>query len=193
MIHKFDVKDKHKLDNKKRREVLPPGKTLISLGLKNGDMVADIGCGIGYFSIPAAKIVGAYGQVFALDISDEMIKEVEKKIQKNNIPNIKTVITDENKLNIENSDITFAFISNVLHEIEDKENLLAEIKSILVDKGRIAIVEWQKINGEFGPPKEDRLDKADLIQMLGSLGFYNIDAIDIGKNFYGITAYKNQK
>ena len=75
MTHKFDAKNRHKLDNPKRREMLPPEKTLIRLGLKQGDIVADIGCGIGYFTIPAANIVGDSGKVFAMDISPEMLEE----------------------------------------------------------------------------------------------------------------------
>lgn len=191
MIHKFDVKHKHKLDNEQRRELLPPEKTLLSLGLKRGDIMADIGCGIGYFSIPASEIIGTSGKVFALDISPEMLKEVEKKIIELNISNIKTILTDGNKLELKNFGINLAFVSHVLHEIEGKEKFLREIKSILVNKGRITIVEWQKINAEFGPPKEHRLDKADLVKLLEKLGFYNIYTIDIGENFYGITAEKH--
>lgn len=47
MAHKFDVKNKHKLDIEKRRELLPPEQTLISLHLQEEDIMADIGCGIG--------------------------------------------------------------------------------------------------------------------------------------------------
>ena len=61
MTHKFDAKNKHKLDNEKRRELLPPDETLIKLGLHEGDIMADIGCGIGYFTIPASKIAGDSG------------------------------------------------------------------------------------------------------------------------------------
>ncbi|MBC3795790.1 methyltransferase domain-containing protein [Acetobacterium tundrae] len=191
MTHKFDVKNKHKLDNQARREMLPPEKTLISLGLKSGDIMADIGCGIGYFSIPAAKIVGKSGQVYAQDISAEMLGEVDQKIIDNHIGNIETIAADEHKLNLENSNITFAFISTVLHELDDKDSMLDEIKGVLADKGRIAIVEWQKINSEFGPPMGHRLDKADLMQRLAIHGFQKISAVDISEHFYGITAYKN--
>jgi len=188
MTHKFDVKNKNKLDNAKRREMLPPEKTLISLGLKSDDIMADIGCGIGYFSIPASKIVGNSGQVIALDVSDEMLREVEKKVLEGNIHNIEMVLTEENRLKLEDGKIAFAFISTVLHEIEHKEKLINEIKRSLKNNGRIAIVEWQKISGEFGPPIDHRLDKMDLVKMLNSLGFSKISTIDIGNDFYGITA-----
>ncbi|MDP4143827.1 MAG: class I SAM-dependent methyltransferase [Bacillota bacterium] len=190
MTHKFDVKNKHKLDNAKRREMLPPEKTLMDLGLQQGDIMADIGCGIGYFTIPASKIIGDTGKIFAMDILPEMLQEVEEKVKENNISNIETVLTGENDLKLQDSEVSFAFISTVLHEAEDKERFLKEIKKIISPKGKIAVVEWQKINSEFGPPIEHRLDKTDLINMLDILGFSNILSIDIGENFYGLTAYK---
>jgi len=61
MANKFDINNKNKLDNPKRRESLPPYDILKTLGLQEGDIFADIGCGIGYFSIPAADIVGSKG------------------------------------------------------------------------------------------------------------------------------------
>lgn len=190
MTHKFDVKNKHKLDNAKRRELLPPEKTLVSLGLHEGDVMADIGCGIGYFTISASKIVGDSGKIFAIDILPEMLQEVEIKVKENNISNIKTILTEENDLKLREGTITIAFISNVLHEAENKEEFISEIKRSLSFQGRIAIVEWQKINSEFGPPIEHRIDKLDLIKTLDELGFSNISTMDIGENFYGLIAQK---
>jgi len=190
MTHKFDAKNKHNLDNEKRRELLPPKETLIRLGLHEGDIMADIGCGIGYFTIPASKIVGDSGKVFAMDILPEMLQDVEMKIKEKNISNIKTILTEENDFKLEDNKVTIAFISLVLHEANEKENFLNEIKRIISPKGRIAIVEWQKINSEFGPPTAHRLDKMDLTKLLDSLGFSNISTIDIGENFYGLIAQK---
>lgn len=192
MARKFDVKNIHKLDNEERRKALPPKETLLNLGLAEGDIMADIGCGIGYFSIPASEIVGNDGSIFALDISPEMLNEVEIKAKENNYINIKTVLTEENNLKLEEGKITFAFISNVLHETEELNNFLEEVKKIMSPEGKIAIVEWQKIKSEFGPPIGHRLDKSVLIKLLEVLGFSNISSIDIGENFYGITAVKKR-
>lgn len=190
MTHKFDAKNKHKLDNVQRRELLPPDETLIKLGLHKDDIMADIGCGIGYFTIPASKIVGESGKIFAMDILSEMLSDVKVKIKEDSISNIELVLTEENDLKVEDNKVTFAFISLVLHEANEKENFISEIKRIISPEGKIAIVEWEKINSEFGPPIDHRLDKMDLIEILDTLGFSNISTIDIGENFYGIMAQK---
>jgi hypothetical protein len=63
-----------------------------------------------------------------------------------------------------------------------------EIKRNLSPKGRIAIVEWQKITSEFGPPIDHKLDKIDLIKILNTLEFSNTSTINIGENYYGLIA-----
>lgn len=64
MAEKFNVAQRHKLDNPRRREILPPEETLSSFGLPPGAIMADIGCGIGYFTFPAARLLGPEGKVF---------------------------------------------------------------------------------------------------------------------------------
>jgi ubiquinone/menaquinone biosynthesis C-methylase UbiE len=190
MTHKFDVRNKHKLDNAKRREILPPFKTLVSMGLKEGDVIADIGCGIGYFTFPASEIVGKLGKVFAMDISMEMISDVDKKIDENNIYNIVTIHTEENGLKIPEEIVDFAFISNVLHEIENKEKFLNEVKRVIAIGGRIGIIEWRNVETEFGPPLEHRLSEEYVQNLLKNIGFRNIDAEIIGEYFYAVIGEK---
>jgi ubiquinone/menaquinone biosynthesis C-methylase UbiE len=186
--HKFNYKHKHRLNSEERRKILPPESTLTKFGLHDGDIVADIGCGIGYFTIPAANIVGSSGKIYALDILDKMINEIKIKLKKLDISNVETVLTEENNLKLQEETVTFAFISNVLHEAKNKEKFLSEVKKIICSKGRIAIIEWKKGNYKMGPPMEDRLDKEVLVKILDKLGFINISTIDIAKDFYGLIA-----
>ncbi len=192
MAHKFDSKNKDELDTERRRKMLSPEKTLTSLGLHEGDIMADIGCGIGYFSIPASKIVGNNGKIFALDILPEMLYQVEIKAKENNCSNIKTVLTEENDLKLEEETITYAFLSVILHETEQLDKFLENVKKIISPKGKIAIIEWKKINSKDGPPIEHRLDKLEIIKLLDILGFSDISILDISENLYGITAQKTK-
>jgi ubiquinone/menaquinone biosynthesis C-methylase UbiE len=123
-----------------------------------------------------------------MDVSEEMLNDIEKKIAENSITNIETVLTEAGELNLENGEITFALISNVLHEVEDREKMLGDIKRLLGTGGRIAVIEWEKTDSEFGPPKDHRLGKADLAKMMEAVGFSDISFVDLGENFYGITA-----
>jgi 16S rRNA A1518/A1519 N6-dimethyltransferase RsmA/KsgA/DIM1 with predicted DNA glycosylase/AP lyase activity len=55
IAHKFKVISKSKLDSPKRREVLPAKEILNTVGIKQSDVVADIGCGIGFFTFPISE------------------------------------------------------------------------------------------------------------------------------------------
>lgn len=190
MTHKFDKNNRHKLDNEKRRQVMPPFKTLEMLGLTGGVDMADIGCGIGYFSIPAAEIAGAASKIYALDISVEMLDEVEKRALEAGLSNIRNIKVDEYDLKLGAQSVGFAILSNVLHEIEDKKRYVCEIHRILQRGGKLAIIEWEKIDGESGPPVEHRISYEEVAELLSKNGFENIVKLSIGHDYYGITAIK---
>lgn len=190
MAHKFDAKNKGKLDSPERRKLLPPKETLLKLGLQASDVIADIGCGIGYFSLPAAEIVGPNGQVLALDVSREMLEEVEKTVKETSIPNLQTILTEENRLNLKNSSATFALVSLVLHEVEDATQFLKEITRILSKSGRLAIIEWQKHPTAGGPPLDHRLAKEGVEQVLCTVGLKHITTLDISEQFYAVLGQK---
>lgn len=188
MTHKFDINSKHKLDNPLRREMLPPYKILNQLGLKEGDIFADIGCGVGYFSIPAAEITGKKGIVYAMDIELGMIEEVESRAAEHKLSNIRTIVTDEYDLKVDTGTATFAFICTVLHEIEDPKKFVDEVKRILKPEGNIAIVEWIKKESDWGPPINHRVDMAQVEEVVRDCGFSEIHCVELNENFYAVKA-----
>lgn len=190
LTHKFDKNNRNKLDNEQRRQNMPPFKTLEMMGFTSGLDMADIGCGIGYFSVPAAEIAGSSSKIFALDITIEMLDEVEKRAKEAGVSNIRNIIVDEYDLKLEDQAVEFALMSNVLHEIEDKKRYVSEICRILQSGGKLAIIEWEKIKGESGPPIEHRISYDEVVELLSENGFENFIKFAIGRDFYGITAIK---
>jgi len=192
MPHKFEAKDKNKLDTEWRRQNLPPLPTLEKFGLKAADTFADIGCGIGYFTVPAAQFVDGQNKVYALDTSDEMLAEVEKRAKEAGVQNIVSVLTSEYDFNLPDKSVTFALMVNVLHEIEDKARFIREINRILTLNGKIAIIEWNKENADMGPPAEHRIGQDEAASLLNSLGFETGEPMEFAGKFYGLVAVKNR-
>ena len=190
LTHKFDKNNRNKLDNEQRRQIMPPFKTLEMFGFTSGVDMADIGCGIGYFSVPAAEIAGSSSKIYALDITIELLDEVEKRAIAAGVSNIRNIKVDEYDLKLENQAVGFALMSNVLHEIEDKKRYVCEICRILQNGGKLAIIEWEKITGESGPPIEHRISYEEVTELLSENGFENFVKLSIGKDFFGITAIK---
>lgn len=183
MAHKFNPENRNKLDNEWRRENLPAEATLLSLGLTPEDSMADIGCGIGYFTIPGAEIVN--NRVFALDTSEEMLKAVNHRISFAELSNVTTLKTEEYDLKIPNDSVTFALVALVLHEIDDKERMITEIQRILKPNGRIAVLEWIKEDMEMGPPCDHRIGKEMLDDLFTSKKFEVIESREFAAVFYG--------
>lgn len=191
MAEKFDIAERHKLDNPRRREMLPPEEILGLFNVKPGEVMADIGCGIGYFTLPAARLLGPEGKVYALDISTIMLAEVIIKQRQEGATNIETIQTGEYDLKLTPESVNIGFMCNVLHEIEEQDRFLKEIHRILKSKGRLLIIEWQKQPGTWGPPVEERIAEQDMVGRLEKNGFANITTQPFKTDFYTVQAYKN--
>ena len=111
-----------------------PERILHEMGLREGQTVLDYGCGIGSFSIPAAKMVGDDGVVYALDIHPLAIRTVEKEIKKKRISNIKTILSSRGT-GLPDESVDVALLYDVFQMISDKEKLLEELHKVLKSDG----------------------------------------------------------
>lgn len=190
MPHKFNPQHYWKLDNPERRKILPPEQTLVRLGLKENDLFVDIGCGTGYFTLPALDIVGPGGKVYGLDTSEDMLNKLKEKAGTKGLERPMLINTEEYDLHLEENSSTFVLMSNVLHEIDDKVRIINAVKDLLIQNGRVAIIEWEKKESSEGPPLEHRLEKEYVKSLLLNQGFIILDSLDFGELFYAITAKK---
>lgn len=181
MVHKFDAKNADLLDNPERAKILDPDSILEKLELTKELVIADIGCGTGFFSIPASRRVK---KVFALDIQQEMLDILNEKIKKEKITNIETILSEESSIPLSDKSINILLMANVFHELEDRSSLLKEAKRILGLGGRLAIIDWKKIEMDFGPPLQDRLDETEVIGILNENGFTGLEKSNIGPYNY---------
>jgi ubiquinone/menaquinone biosynthesis C-methylase UbiE len=190
MGHKFNPESRHKLDNPQRRALLPPEETLSRLGMEAGDSVVDIGCGIGYFTLPAARMVGSQGRVYGLDIAPEMVEETKSKVSESHLANVEVLLVRENDFLLPNRTGTYAFACLVAHEAGDLNAFFREIARILRPAGRVAVVEWEKRLSMMGPPLEHRLDSQAVADELRRCGFTNILQLPVNDQMYAVTGEK---
>ncbi len=111
-----------------------PERILHEMGLREGQTVLDYGCGIGSFSIPAAKMVGDDGVVYALDIHPLAIKAVEKKIEKKQIANIKTILSSRGT-GLPDESVDVVLLYDVFQMVSDRDKLLDELHRVLKSGG----------------------------------------------------------
>ncbi len=181
MTHIFDPEDRAKLDSPERRAEMPPEETLVKAGIKPGDIFLDIGCGTGYFSLAAARMVGPRGLVYALDVSGVMLADIRSRVASLGIFNIHTLQTARGKLKMPEAEPTIAFLSDVLHEVEDKASFLAALGAALKPGARLAVIEWAKKETAKGPPLKERISEDEMQVLLKKAGFAEPAAAGLGE------------
>jgi ubiquinone/menaquinone biosynthesis C-methylase UbiE len=111
-------------------------------GLKSGQTVLDFGCGVGHYTIPAAKVVGSKGIVYGVDKERQALNELQKKAIHLNLKNIRTIKTSGRiQINLENNSIDVALFYDVLHyhEKEQREKLYRQAYRILKQDGLFSV------------------------------------------------------
>jgi ubiquinone/menaquinone biosynthesis C-methylase UbiE len=157
-------------DNPLRRIFHDPEK-IFTPYLHEGMTAIDIGCGMGYFSIGMAKIVGNTGNIISVDIQQKMLNILMKRAKKAGVANrITPFLCDENTIGI-NENVDFAVAFWMAHETPDEFNFLKQVHSILEKSGRLLLVE-PKLHVSFNEFKK-MLSKAE------ELGFKLIDSPEI--------------
>ncbi|MFB6089208.1 MAG: class I SAM-dependent methyltransferase [Candidatus Aenigmatarchaeota archaeon] len=128
--------------NKKVERWLKTGglELLMSIGIEKGINVLDFGCGSGYFSIMISKVVGSSGKVYALDKSSKSLKNVERLAQKEGLKNIEIIKTEGgNEIPLGDNIVDFVLLYDVLHYVEDREEIYEECHRILKPDGILSI------------------------------------------------------
>ena len=154
--------------------------------------VADVGCGTGYLSVPLAALTGEEGKVIALDISEEMLDELKAKIDRWNIKNIETHLSEENRFLIAAASVDFVLLSMLIHELEDAGLFFREIKRIMKKGGRIGIIEWNVGKPPPGPPADERVSVEELTSMLSEMGLSVVRQDMPGPFHYAILAARSE-
>lgn len=171
-----------KLENPTRLEELKPMNTLKKIGLQENHIVCDIGAGSGIFTIPAAMITR--NKVYALEISDEMLSIIGEKAKVLGVTNIELIKVKDEHFNVLDDSIDIVLMVTVLHEIPNKTVFLEDVKRILMNQGKLAVIEFHKRETPMGPPVEHRIGKNVVIETLNNSGFLVDDEFDLGDNLY---------
>ncbi len=168
MPTKFPVERADILLSRSNPGVVDPNLLIAELPLRPFQIVADIGSGPGYFSIPLGKYLYD-GKVYAVDVQQGMLDIVEKEAKAVHVNNVETVLSKETKIPLDDASVDIALMSNVLHEATSPTRLLRDVSRIVKKGGWIAIMEWRKVEMETGPPVSERIAQKDVEKLLTKL------------------------
>ncbi len=112
--------------------------------LQSGATAMDVGCAMGFFSLPLAELVGPGGRVICVDLQERMIRSLRKRAARAGLADrIETRVCSATSLGLDDlrSKVDFALAYAVVHEVPDAARLLAEIGEALAPGGRLLIAE----------------------------------------------------
>ena len=151
---------------------------IATLGVKPGMMVCDMGCGNGFYSVQLAKMVGAKGKVYAVDIQPEMLKFLKERADKDKVTNIEPVLGKLWDPNLPEGKIDLILLVDVYHEFSHPEQMLAAMRKSLAPGGRIVLVEFRGEDPEVPIKVEHKMSKAQIMKELPPNGFKLVKEFD---------------
>lgn len=156
--------------------------------IRQGWIIADLGCGSGYFSIPLARAVGNQGKVYAIDVLSSALDSVRSRAQLEGIFNIETIRANaeiEKGVPLQDEICDMVMLSNILFQSSKKSEILKEGLRLLKPGGSAVVIEWNQ-NTSFGPPIGQRLKENFLKRIAKDLNTEFVKAFDAGKYHYGL-------
>ena len=162
-----------------RIESEKPEELLDLLGIKEGDVVADIGAGAGFFSLLAAERVGRTGKVLAVDVQPEMIDGLEMMMKRFGHENIVPILgnLDDPKLPADGVDHVLIVIA--YHEFSHPVEMMRHVRKPMKHEGQMLIVEYKAEDLSSRVQPLHKMSEAEIMEEIPALGFRLDRVIDI--------------
>jgi len=132
--------------------VVPAEKKLKKMGIREGDIVVDYGCGPGGYVPAASKLTGKKGLVYAADLHELAVKSVEKRIQKHGLKNVRAVLIKDYACPVPDGTADLIYALDMFHMVKEPGRFLSELRRIIKKNGRFIIEDGHQ-------PREDSLTK----------------------------------
>lgn len=180
--HQFRYNEEERL---KRQD---PVKILESSGLKPSMTFIDLGSNEGFFTLPAAKIVGPKGQIYAVDVDKQAIETLNQKLTNLGTSNFGTVSGRAEDTVFGKGIADFVFLGTVLHDFADPLQVLKNAKTMLKPSGKLVNLDWRKKATVMGPPLDIRFSKAKSRALIEEAGMRVTSVKNYDDSYYLIEA-----
>lgn len=151
-----------------------PSSIVAQVGLKQGQTVADFGCGAGFYTIASAKLVGDSGHVFAIDVMPDRLEATMSAASHAGLRNITVAKADLEKplAEPEVGSCDLVIVSSILHIVSNRDSVIHNAFASLKTGGLLLAVEW-KIDAvsSFAPKPENRVGRTELDKIMLAKGF----------------------
>lgn len=159
------------------------------IGLRADQVIVHLGCGPGFYLIPAARIVGKHGKAIGVDILTSMLEEVEGRSRHANVgETVQTVranLEDSSGSTLPPDSADWVLVANILHQ-SNPEKILQEAHRLLRAAGKVVIIEWDTAATPLGPPADKRVPESHVRALAEQLGLALDRAFKPSPYHYGL-------
>ncbi|MDO8240636.1 MAG: class I SAM-dependent methyltransferase [Candidatus Moranbacteria bacterium] len=170
-----------------------PEAVIEKIDIPNGSVVADFGCGSGYFSLPIAKKIGEQGVVYSLDILPQSLETVASQAKTAGLTNIVTKRVNLEKAGgsrLPDASCDWVIMKDMLFQNTNKKVILEEGRRVLKDGGRILLIEWNLEDASIGPNKSLRISKEALTELIQQTNLSVLQEVPVSNFHYGLILVK---
>lgn len=169
-----DVKEWIKRFERNGRDVYDKrNEILAACNIKTGMAIADVGAGTGLFTRMFSPLVGQEGCVYAVDIAESFVKDIETKSKEAGTTNVKCIVCSPEDTKLPPDSVDLVFTCDTYHHFEFPHKTMASIHKSLRPGGRVIVIDFQRIEGVSSDwtLKHVRGSKEDFTKEIEETGF----------------------
>lgn len=169
-----------------------PQKIIGQFGLKSGEKVTDLGCGSGFYTMAAAKIVGTNGRVASVDVQESKLTATKSISLQNNLHNVEVYKADLEKpiKVLPHGEEDAVILASIIHEVKNRKALIQNAYSLLKSGGKLLVVDWKNETSPFGPSMDKRVSAKEIRHELETAGLKHTKDLDADLYHYAMVFEK---
>lgn len=167
-------------DEGSRDEAGEARQVLRILGVKPGQVVADIGAGSGYYTMRVAPVVGPQGRVIAQDIVPRYLNQLKARVRRAKLNNVRFVLGTPDDPRLPRGSVDTALLIHMYHEIAQPYGLLYKLRASLKPEGRVAVVDLDR------PAEQHGMPKALLVCEVKAVGYELVSIADLAPGYLAV-------
>lgn len=180
------------LISEERRKWQNPERILDLIDAPRTGLTVDLGCGPGFFTLPAAVRAVGEGTVVGIDSSSRLLTLCRQRLDGADGAEAELILMElRDLIPLVDSSADFILMANVLHDFPSPVRLLADAARVLKPGGRFVNIDWKKERQEFGPPFGVRFSAERSLKMLSDAGLAIQSTPEIGPYHYCIIARRS--